>query len=245
MNEIKIFQNSRFGEIRTITEDGRTLFCGSDVAKALGYAKPQNAIAAHCKGALKRGIPTAGGVQEMNFIPEGDIYRLAARSELPGAEEFERWIFDEVLPSIRQNGGYISGQETMTPEELMAKALMAAQKVLAEREARLSALTAQLTIAAPKAEYFDQLVDRNLLTSFRETAKELEVKEKAFIRFLLDKKYMYRDKRGSLCPYAQYVGEEGLFAMKECYNEKTSWKGTQTMVTPKGRETFRLLMAGV
>ena len=245
MNEIKIFQNSRFGEIRTITEDGRTLFCGSDVAKALGYAKPQNAIAAHCKGALKRGIPTAGGVQEMNFIPEGDIYRLAARSELPGAEEFERWIFDEVLPSIRQNGGYISGQETMTPEELMAKALMAAQKVLAEREARLSALTAQLTIAAPKAEYFDQLVDRNLLTSFRETAKELEVKEKAFIRFLLDKKYLYRDKRGSLCPYAQYVGEEGLFAMKECYNEKTSWKGTQTMVTPKGRETFRLLMAGV
>ena len=246
MNEIKIFQNSRFGEIRTITEDGKTLFCGKDVAAALGYKDTVNALKQHCRGVVKRHLTDSlGRQQEASFIPEGDIYRLAARSELPGAEEFERWIFDEVLPSIRQNGGYISGQETMTPEELMAKALMAAQKVLAEREARLSALTAQLTIAAPKAEYFDQLVDRNLLTSFRETAKELEVKEKAFIRFLLDKKYLYRDKRGSLCPYAQYVGDEGLFAMKERYNEKTSWKGIQTMVTPKGRETFRLLMAGV
>lgn len=103
MNELKIFEHPKFGNIRTITEDGKTLFCGKDVATALGYAKPQNAISAHCKGALKRGIPTNGGTQEMLFIPEGDIYRLAAKSELPGADEFESWIFDEVLPSIRRH----------------------------------------------------------------------------------------------------------------------------------------------
>lgn len=116
MNELQIFNSPQFGEVRTLTENGKTLFCGSDVARALGYARPQNAIERHCKGALKRGIGVQTGTKadgspaiqriEMNFIPEGDIYRLVVRSELPGAEEFESWIFDEVLPSLRQNGSY-------------------------------------------------------------------------------------------------------------------------------------------
>lgn len=105
MSELIIFNNPEFGQIRTIEEDGKVLFCGSDVAKALGYKRPKDAVSAHCKGAVKRRTLTNGGEQEMNFIPEGDIYRLAARSELPGADQFERWIFDEVLPSIRKNGG--------------------------------------------------------------------------------------------------------------------------------------------
>ena len=106
MNELKIFSNPQFGEIRTVTEDGVTLFCGSDVAKALGYKNPSKAVNDHCKGVTKRYTPTAGGRQALNFIPEGDIYRLAAKSELPGAEAFERWIFDEVLPAIRLTGSY-------------------------------------------------------------------------------------------------------------------------------------------
>lgn len=240
MNELQIFNNPVFGQVRTIEDDGKILFCGSDVAKALGYAKPQNAISAHCKGALKRGTPTNGGIQEMLFIPEGDIYRLAAKSELPSADDFERWIFDEVIPSIRRTGGYITGQNELSPEELMAKALMVAQKTLAEREARISALTVDNTIMKPKAEYFDELVDRNLLTNFRETAKELGVGPKVFVAFLLGKKYVYRDKKGKLLPYQPHV-DSGLFEVKECTNEKTQWSGTQTLVTPKGRETFRLL----
>lgn len=131
----------------------------------------------------------------------------------------------------------------MTPEELMAKALTVAQKTLADREARLSALTVENQVMQPKADYFDELVDRNLLTNFRETAKQLEIKEKAFISFLLEKKYIYRDKRGKLMPYADK--NKGLFEIKECFNEKTQWSGTQTMVTPKGRETFRLLCQGL
>ena len=105
---MEIFRNNEFGSIRVIEEDGKYLFCGSDVAKALGYAKPRNAINTHCKGALKRGSLTEGGVQELTFIPEGDVYRLIVHSRLPGAERFEKWVFDEVLPTIRRTGGYMT-----------------------------------------------------------------------------------------------------------------------------------------
>ena len=242
MNELMIFNNPEFGEIRTIEVDGKVLFCGNDAAKALGYKRPNDAISAHCRGTVKRRITDSiGREQEMNFIPEGDIYRLAAKSELPGADKFESWIFDEVLPSIRRTGGYINGQEQMTADELMAKALVVAQKTLADREARLSALTVENQIMKPKADYFDELVDRNLLTNFRETAKQLNVPPKQFVGFLLDKKYIYRDKKGKLLPREDK--NHGLFEVKECFNEKTKWSGTQTLVTPKGRETFRLLFA--
>ena len=249
MNEMQIFRSPDFGEVRTVEENGAVLFCGSDVAKALGYAKPQNALNAHCRGALKRGIGVQTGMRadgtpamqevEMLFIPEGDVYRLAARSKLPGADAFERWIFDEVIPSVRRNGGYLMGQETMSADELMARALVVAQKTLADREARISALTVQNAILAPKAEFFDELVERNTLTNFRETAKELGIAPKKFVQFLIDRKYIYRDQRGKLLPYESK--NDGLFEVKETYNEKTKWSGTQTLVTPKGRETFRLL----
>lgn len=243
MKELKIFTNPDFGEVRTLEENGSVLFCGSDVAVALGYAKPRNAIGTHCKGALKRGILTAGGNQEMTFIPEGDVYRLIARSKLPGAEQFERWVFDEVLPSIRKNGGYIAGQEAMTAEELMAKALLVAKKTIEEKEAELSRRQVENAIMTPKADYFDELVERNTLTNFRETAKQLGVKQKAFINFLMERKFIYRDKRGKLLPYADK--NDGLFEVKECFNNATQWAGTQTLVTPKGRETFRLLCQGM
>ena len=242
MNELQIFGSPEFGEIRTLEEDGKILFCASDVAKALGYSRPNDAISQHCRATVKRRTPISGKMQEINFIFEGDVYRLIARSKLPDAERFERWVFDEVLPSIRKNGGYVVRQEEMGPEELMAKALAVANKVLAEREARISNLEVENTILLPKAAYFDELVDRNLLTNFRETAKELGAPPKRFVSFLLEKKYLYRDKKGKLIPYEDR--NDGLFEVKECFNEKTQWSGTQTMVTPKGRETFRLLLVG-
>lgn len=103
----------------------------------------------------------------------------------------------------------------------------------------ISELTVQNTIMLPKARYFDEPISRNTLTNFRETAKELGISEKAFIRFLIDKKYIFRNQRGKLMPYANR--SDGWFEVKECYNEKTNWSGIQTLVTPKGRETFRLL----
>lgn len=243
MNDIQIFKNPDFGEVRTLEEDGTVLFCGSDVAKALGYARPNDAVTQHCRATVKRRTPISGKMQDINFIPESDLYRLVFSSKLPTAEKFTDWVTAEVLPSIRRNGGYIAEQESMTPEELMAKALTVAQRTLAEREARISQLSTQAAIMAPKADYFDELVERNTLTNFRETAKQLEVRPKAFVTFLLERKYIYRDKRGKLLPYADK--NDGLFEVKECFNDKTQWSGTQTLVTPKGRETFRLLCQGM
>lgn len=243
-----IFNNPEFGEIRTLEEDGKVLFCGNDVAKALGYAKPQNAIDRHCRCALKRGIPhpqSPDKTIEMLFIPEGDIYRLAAKSELPGAEKFESWIFDEVLPAIRKHGAYMTedtlDKMIMSPDFgiKLLTALKNEQDKRRALEAANSALAVENQIMAPKADYFDELVSRNLLTNFRETAKQLNIPPKQFVGFLLEKKYIYRDKRGKLLPYEEK--NNGLFEVKETFNEKTQWSGTQTLVTPKGRETFRLL----
>lgn len=130
-----------------------------------------------------------------------------------------------------------------TPERVMARALKLADKQLAALREQNAELSVQNQIMRPKADYFDELVDRQLLTSFRDTAKQFDVKEKAFIQFLLEHKYIYRDKRGKLMPYADK--NDGLFEIKECFNDKTNWKGIQTMITPKGRETFRLLIKGV
>ena len=130
-----------------------------------------------------------------------------------------------------------------SPDAIMARALQLSNAKLKEMQITVSALTVENQIMKPKAEYFDELVDRNLLTGIRETAGELGVKQNQFVAFLLEKKYMYRDKKGKLTAYAKPLSD-GLFERKECVNEKTQWKGTQDLVTLKGRETFRLLMVG-
>lgn len=112
MDSLAIFDNKEFGTVRTIEENGKVMFCGSDVARALGYAKPHNAISTHCKSVtLKQGNDDLGRLQKMSFIPEGDVYRLIAHSKLPGAERFEKWVFDEVLPTIRKTGGYVANED--------------------------------------------------------------------------------------------------------------------------------------
>ena len=243
MNELMIFNNPEFGNIRMMDEDGSVLFCGNDVAKALGYKSPKDAISTHCRGAVKRRLTDSiGREQDTAFIPESDLYRLVFSSKLPTAEKFTDWVTKDVLPAIRKHGGYVNGQESMTPEELMAAALLMAQKTIADRDERISTLTVENQIMAPKADYFDALVDRNLLTGFRETAKQLGVPPRAFVNFLIEKKYVYRDKKGKILPYE--AKNDGLFEVKECLNEKTKWSGVQTLITPKGRETFRLLFSG-
>lgn len=130
-----------------------------------------------------------------------------------------------------------------TPEMIMSRALKMADITIHQLKTENSRLLVDNTTMLPKAEYFDELVDRNLLTNFRDTAKELKIKQRAFIQFLLDKRYVYRDRKGQLKPYAEK--NSGLFEIKESKNEKTGWAGTQTLITPKGRETFRLLLKGM
>lgn len=243
MNEIQIFNYNDY-EIRTIQRDGGPWFVLRDVCGVLALGTPARVaerLEEDEKGVSQ--IHTPGGTQDMTIISESGLYSVILRSDKPEAKPFRRWVTSEVLPSIRRSGGYIAGQEEMTPEELMAQALTVAQRTLEQREARISQLSAQAAIMAPKADYFDELVERNTLTNFRETAKQLEVRPKTFVTFLLDRKYIYRDKRGKLLPYADK--NDGLFEVKECFNDKTQWSGTQTLVTPKGRETFRLLCQGL
>lgn len=135
MDELMVFNNSEFGEIRTIEEDGKVLFCGKDVAAALGYKDTTKAISQHCRGWVKRPlIDSMGREQLAAFIPEGDIYRLAAKSEIPGAERFESWIFDEVLPSIRKTGEYQTPKKAMSEyQQMIAEARLQNAKVKSAR----------------------------------------------------------------------------------------------------------------
>ncbi len=130
-----------------------------------------------------------------------------------------------------------------TPEMILSRALKVADKQIHQLQLENSRLLVSNAEMQPKADYFDELVDRNLLTSFRDAAKELKVKQTVFIKFLLNKRFVYRDSKGKLKPYAEK--NNGLFEVKEAKNEKTGWVGVQTLITPKGRETFRLLMKGL
>ena len=242
MQNLQVFKNDEFGTMRTVNIEGEPYFVGKDVAEILGYANSRKAIIDHVddedKGVTK--CDTLGGVQELTIINESGLYSLILSSKLPTAKKFKRWVTNEVLPSIRKHGMYAVDDLLKDPDMMIAvltelKEERNKNKVL---HAKNSQLVVDNTIMKPKADYFDELVDRNLLTNFRDTAKMLNIKQTAFVKFLLDRGYIYRDKKGKLMPYADK--NNGLFEVKECYNEKTDWAGSQTLITPKGRETFRL-----
>lgn len=222
------------------------------VARGLGLTQEKNGVE-YVKwervNAYLRELEFSPEVGKESFIPENVFYRLAMKARNETAEKFQALVADEIIPSIRRHGAYMTPETLeaaiLNPDTLIriATALKEEQDKNKVLQAANSALTVEKTIMQPKADYFDELVDRNLLTNFRETAKQLNIKEKKFIGFLIDHKYIYRDKRGKLMPYADK--NNGLFEIKETYNEKTEWSGTQTLITPKGRETFRLLCSGV
>lgn len=189
MEELKLFQSPIFGQVRTVVVNGQVMFAATDVARCLGYTNPQKAIRVHCKsaGVNEMDTPTNGGIQKVKFITKGNLVRLVANSELPQAEEVESWIFDEVIPTVLETGGYIVTKQDDTPEEIMARALTIAQATLAKREERLKQLEAeteqqQVTIeiqteeikkSAPKVSYYDNhLQSVNALTT-TQIAKEI------------------------------------------------------------------------
>ena len=206
MNEIKIFENKEFGEVRTIKTGGKVLFCGSDIAKALGYAIPTKAINAHCRGVSKMEVPTYSGKQQMLFITEGDVYRLIVKSKLPAAERFENWVFDEVLPSIQNNGGYIANQEQMTPEQIVANALIVAQNIIDEKNKQIEQMK-------PKALFADCVTASETSILVREFAKILrqngaDMGEKRLYKWFRDNGYVIKNS----CQPTQKSMEQGLFS---------------------------------
>lgn len=234
MSQMEIFKNPEFGSIRVIEENGKYLFCGTDVAKALGYIRTNDAISRHCRATVKRSSPISGKMQEINFIPEGDVYRLIVHSKLPTAERFERWVFDEVLPTIRKHGAYITREklwEMATSPEAMMKLC---SDLLAERE-KNAALREENAILEGKAAFYDLFIDLKHSTNLRTTAKELVVPERRFVRFLLKQRFVYRTASGNVLPYAK-PSNDGLFCVKDYCNH--GHIGSYTLVTPQGKLYF-------
>lgn len=240
-NQTQIFNNEQFGNVRIIEEAGKFLFCGSDVAKALGYARPNDAIAAHCRYTAKRSIPhpqAADKQIDMIFIPEGDVYRLITHSKLPDAEKFERWVFDEILPAIRKTGGYIAGEENMTDDELVAKALIITTEKLKQREARIAALSAQIEEDRPYTHFGKSISASDaaiLLGDFAKVAANsgIPIGRNRLFKWLRDNKYLMPDNK----PYQRYV-DQGVFAVKESkvFTGFEETIRTTTLVTGKGQK---------
>lgn len=248
--ELQIFQNAEFGSVRTADINGVPYFVGKDVAEILGYSNTRKALLDHVDEEDKTDGVTIrdsiGREQAPVLINESGLYSLILSSKLPTAKKFKRWVTSEVLPAIRKTGGYIPAASDMSDAEIMAKAFQISQRTIEEQHRKIGSLEIEKShlqvenqVMAPKADYFDELVDRNLLTNFRDTAKQLGIAPKKFVTLLLEKKYIFRDQKGKLMPYQDK--NKGLFEVKECFNQKTNWSGVQAMVTPKGRETFRLL----
>ncbi len=182
MNELQIFENNEFGKIRTTDIDGKVYFCGKDVATALGYAIPSKAINTHCKGVSKMEAPTKSGVQTMLFIPEGDVYRLVVHSKLPAAEKFEKWVFDEVIPSIRKTGMYAAIDYLQSPQFLIDVAHR-----LQKNQEQIAMLEGTVEELAPKASYCDIILGTDDLVPITLIAKDYGKTAQWLNKYLADK----------------------------------------------------------
>lgn len=181
--QLQQFQNEEFGSLEILMIDGKPYFPATECARILGYTNPQKAIRDHCKGVNESFTPSAGGIQKKKFLPEGDLYRLIIRSRLPSAERFEKWVFDEVLPSIRKHGAYLTDavldQVLQSPE----LAFQLFQELRAEKE-KTGALLDKLEAAAPKARYYDLILQSGNAVQVSVIAKDYGMTAVAFNRLL-------------------------------------------------------------
>ena len=231
--ELQIFENGEFGKIRTmVDEDGVILFCGSDVAAALGYRNPSRDVQRHCKRAVERcTTDSVGRQQKMLFIPEADIYRLIIRSKLPTAVDFEKWVVEIVLPTIRKHGAYITPEvlsEMKKSPEFSARLV----QLLQQEHQKTSEMQKQMEAMTVKVDYCDRLVETNTLTNIRQTAKELHIPEKLFTYLLVEMGFAYRTKNRQLMPYA-FMVTGGFAELKEYTTGKHG--GVYMLFTPVGR----------
>lgn len=240
MNEIRIFENEEFGSLRTFEENGRILFCGSDVAKALKYAKPSNAVSAHCRCTLKRGIPhpqSPNKIIDMIFISEGDVYRLISHSRLPAAEEFESWIFDDILPTIRKTGGYVSDADRFV-DNYLSFADKPIRDLFKLQFQYIGQLSDRIKKDEPKVRFADHVASTENVIDMNAMAK---LCADHGIRIGRTRLFAWLRSRGILMtnnlPYQEYV-ERGYCKVKESVYECKGIEKTyqQTYVTGKGQQ---------
>lgn len=182
MHTLVITEHPEFGKVQTVEAGGRVWFCARDVASALGYANPKDAVNRHCrpKGVRVHDLLTAGGRQKVKFIDEGNLYRLMAGSRLPSAERFESWIFDDLVPRTLKEGGYLLDIKGETDSELLSRALLLAENKIKERDRHISVLeeknarnAIELSLQAPKVRYFDEVLHSASTYTTTQIAKEL------------------------------------------------------------------------
>lgn len=251
MNELKVFNSPEFGEVRTVEVNGKPYFVASDVARALGYKRPNDAVSAHCKGTLKRRIGVQTGVKadgspsmqeiEMLVITEGDIYRLVIRSQLPTAEKFENWIFDEVLPTIRKHGAYMTDytiEKALTSPDFL---IQLATKLKDEQE-KNRALQADNDRMKPKEIFADAVSASDSSMLVRDLAKIIKqngvaLGEKRFYKWLRENGYICKTDTSP----TQKAMELGLFEVIVRTVERGNGLPIETKttkVTGKGQQYF-------
>lgn len=247
MNNLEIFKNEEFGEIRTVTINNEPYFVGNDVATILGYAEPRSTVSkkvdAEDKGVAK--LETPSGIQEMTVINESGLYSLILGSKLESAKRFKHWVTSEVLPSIRKNGGYIAGQETLSDDELMAKALLVAQNKIAERDGIIQRQREQIEADKPKTIFADAVSASKTSILVGDLAKLIcqngyQIGQKRLFQWLRDNGYLIKSGNSKNMPMQRYV-ENGLFEIKESnvQNPDGSIRTTKTTkVTGKGQIYF-------
>lgn len=243
MNEIQIFNNPEFGEIRTVSINNEPWFVGKDLAQILGYAKPENALAAHVDDEDKTTTLIQGTGSNYKsktiVINESGMYSLVLTSKLPGAKMFKHWVTSEVLPAIRKNGGYIAGQENLSDQEILAKALLVAQRTIESKNLQIAEMQ-------PKALFADSVATADTSILVGELAKLLrqngvDTGEKRLFARLRDEGYLIRRKGTDYNMPTQKSMELELFQIKETVinhsNGLTTVKKT-IKVTGKGQQYF-------
>ena len=247
MNQLTIFENKEFGEIRTVTIDNEPWFVGKDIATALGYANPKNAVPSHVshEDKLSTQIEYAGQKREVTVINESGLYALIFGSKLESAKRFKHWVTSEVLPSIRKNGGYIVGQETLTDDELMAKALMVAKNKLAERDLIIQKQRKKIELDKPKTIFADAVSASETSILIGDLAKLIsqngfKIGQNRLFNWLRENGYLIKYGNSRNMP-TQRSMEMGLFEIKESthQNPDGSVRITRTpKVTGKGQIYF-------
>lgn len=246
MSSIQIFDNPQFGEVRVVELNGKTYFVGTDVARSLGYARPSDAISTHCKNTAKHRTSDNQGVpHDYICVSESDIYRLVMRSKIPDAEKFQDWVCEEVLPSIRRNGGYLAAKENESPEEIMARALMIAQQTIDRSKQRVQELESENTNLKSRALFADAVASSGRSVLIGELAKILIQKG---INIGQNRMFEWLRKNHYLCSKGEYYNqptqkamELGLFEIKKTSITKpdgTTLVTTTTKVTGKGQIYF-------
>lgn len=241
MNNITIFNSPEFGDIRTELINGEVWFVGKDVTDILGYQNGSRDINRHVDEEDRHKVMLFDGNQDKEtiIINESGLYSLILSSKLESAKRFKHWVTSEVLPTIRRTGSYSINERK--PDSYMIEDPVERAKRWIEEQEEKQKLIETVQEQTPKAEYFDSLVNSNLLTNFRDTAKELGYSQTEFTGWLIAKGYIYKDSKGILKPYETYR-KQGLFQMKDFKNPYNHFTGTRTLVTVKGKNTFRLLM---